>query len=48
MALDLTSFDFALKEYYTDEKVEDLVYRDNPFLAMVPKREDFYGKKLPV
>lgn len=48
MALDLTSFDFALKEYYTDEMVEDLVYKDNPFLAMVPKREDFFGDLLPV
>lgn len=46
--LDLTSFDFALKEYYTDEKVEDLVYQDNPWLAIVPKREDFYGDVLPI
>lgn len=46
--LDLVAFDFALKEYYTDEKVEDLVYQDNPWLALCPKREDFYGDVLPV
>ncbi len=46
--LDLTSFDFALKEFYTDEVVLDLVYRDNPWLAICPKREDFYGDLLPV
>ena len=48
MALDLTSFDFALKEYYTDDKVMDLVYKDNPLLALCPKREDFYGDLLPI
>lgn len=41
--LDLTSFDAALKEYYTDDAVEDMVYKDNPLFALIPKAEDFYG-----
>lgn len=48
MTLNLTSFDAALKEYYTDQAVEDMVYRKNPFFALIPKREDFYGRNLPV
>jgi hypothetical protein len=37
MAMDLTAFDAALKEYYTSDRVEDMVYKDNPLLAMLPK-----------
>lgn len=48
MGLDLTSFDAALKEYYTDQTVQDMVYKDNPFFALVPKSENFYGRNLPV
>lgn len=44
----ITSFDAMLKEYYTDDRVENLVYEDNPFLALVPKDETFPGRKLPV
>lgn len=44
MALDSTTFAFALKSIYTPEAVENLVYRDNPWLAMIPKDETFYGK----
>jgi hypothetical protein len=31
----------ALKELYTDDKdyLKDLVYKENPFLALVPKNE---------
>lgn len=46
--LDLTSFDPALKEHYTAERVEDMVYRQNPFLAVAPKMENFGGKSLPI
>lgn len=48
--LDMTSFDAALKEYYTDDAVEDMVYADNPFFALVPKDEEMYGeyKVVPV
>lgn len=48
MGLDLTSFDAALKDYYTDGVVQNMVYKDNPFLALVPKSENFYGRRLPV
>lgn len=31
----------ALKELYTDDKdyMKDLVYKENPFMALVPKNE---------
>lgn len=48
MALDMTSFAPALKAYYTKDKVENMVYKNNPFLALVPKMEKFYGKNLPI
>jgi hypothetical protein len=47
-ALDLTSFEAALKVHYTDLRVKNLVYRNNPFLAAVPKYEFFGGKNLPI
>jgi hypothetical protein len=43
-ALDLQSFDAILKAHYTDKRVEDMVYQDNPFLAMVPKNPNGGGK----
>lgn len=48
MALDLTSFDSALKQHYTNDMVENMVYKDNPLLAMLPKMENFGGKNLPI
>lgn len=43
----------ALKELYADSKeyMKDLVYKENPFLALVPKNESpdgFAGKYIPV
>jgi hypothetical protein len=43
----------ALKELYTNDKdyMKDLVYKENPFLALVPKNESpdgFAGKYIPV
>ena len=42
----------ALKELYTgDDYMKDLVYKKNPFLALVPKNEapgGFAGKYIPV
>jgi len=43
----------ALKELYTDNQdyMKDLVYKENPFLALVPKNESpdgFAGKYIPV
>jgi len=50
MALNMTTFAAALKQHYTDEKIENMVYKDNPLLAMISKYEDFGGEnlKLPV
>lgn len=42
--LDLVSMNAALKELYSGQVVENLVYSDNPFLAMVSKGSDFGGK----
>jgi hypothetical protein len=42
----------ALKELYSgDDYMKDLVYKKNPFLALVPKDESasgFAGKYIPV
>lgn len=50
MSLDLTSFAAALKQHYTSDRVENMVYRDNPLLALIPKYEQFGGEnlKLPI
>lgn len=47
-SLDLTSFDAALKQHYTDDRVMNMVYMDNPLLAMIPKMERFGGRNLPI
>jgi len=47
-ALNLTSFEAALKVHYTDLRVKNLVYRNNPWLAAIPKMEAFGGKMLPL
>lgn len=36
-----------LKELYDDQKVQWLTYKDNPFLAMIKKIEEFPGKYYP-
>lgn len=48
MSLDLTTFDAALKQHYTDEMVQNLVYKDNPLFALMPKYEAFGGRNLPI
>jgi hypothetical protein len=50
MALDMTSFDAALKEHYNDQRVINMVYKNNPLLALIPKFEDFGGRnyRLPL
>ena len=46
----MTTFAAALKQHYTGEKIENMVYKDNPFLAMISKYEEFGGEnlKLPI
>lgn len=46
--LDSTAMNAALKELYTGQVVENLVYQDNPFFAMVRKTTDFGGKNKPI
>lgn len=46
--LDLSAMNAALKELYDGQVVENLVYADNPFLALLPKKTDFGGKYKPV
>lgn len=48
MSLDMSSFDAALKQHYTNDVVQMMVYKDNPFLALVAKYEDFGGRNLPI
>lgn len=45
---DMTTFEPALKQYYVDLRVKNMVYRNQPFLAMLPKMESFGGKNLPI
>lgn len=47
-SLDLTSFDASLKYLYTEDIVEDLVYKNNPFFAMVKKNSNVGGKSYVV
>ncbi len=46
--LDLSAMNAALKELYDGQVVENLVYADNPFLAMLKKNTDFGGKYKPI
>ena len=48
--LDATTFAGALKTLYPDWALENMVFKNNPFLALVNKDENFKGdqKKIPV
>lgn len=46
--LDLTAYEPMLKEYYTDDMIFNLVYKNNPFLALVNKFYNFQGENLPI
>jgi len=37
-----------LKEFYDDQKVQWLIFKDNPLFAMVHKEEKFEGKYFPL
>lgn len=43
----LDNYEPLLKELYDDDHIENEVYKDNPFLALVPKIEDAEGKYIP-
>ena len=44
----MTSFDAALKQHYTSDRIENMVYSDNPLLALLAKMENFGGRNLPI
>ena len=46
--LDLANVTEALKEHYKDLTVKNMVYKDNPFLALVSKYEQFGGENMPI
>lgn len=48
MSLNMSTFDAALKQHYTHDRIENMVYKDNPFFAMVSKMKNFDGRNLPV
>jgi len=43
-SFNLTNFDAAMKHMYPYKKVENMVYQNNPLLAMIPKNTKFPGK----
>ena len=45
---DMTAANAALKELYDEQKIQSLVYKNNPFMAMVPKFTEFGGKYMPL
>lgn len=45
---DIPAATAILKELYAGQTVPNLTYKDNPFLAMVPKFTDFVGKNYPM
>ena len=46
--LNMTAANAVLKELYTDQVLQNEVYRNNPWLAMIPKNTDFGGKYKPI
>jgi hypothetical protein len=46
--MDLAAANAALKEFYDDQKVQNLVYEENPGLALLPKNTKATGKYIPV
>ncbi len=47
MTTNLTNYNFALKEHYTDARVREMIYKNNPLHALLPKMENFGGKNMP-
>lgn len=45
--LDMTAAQTVLKELYDGQTVQNLIYRRNPFFALVKKSTDFVGKVYP-
>ena len=43
-SFNLSNFDSAMKHMYPYKKVENLIYKNNPLLAMIPKETKFPGR----
>lgn len=41
---DMTSYDYAFKNLYKDDEIFDACVKEDPFLGMIPKNEDFTGR----
>lgn len=46
--LDMTTFAAALKVHYTRDRINNMVYKDAPLMALMPKMTKFGGKNLPI
>lgn len=44
MTVSVASLQYGLKTLWPQSRIQDEVYPDHPFLALIPKREDFYGE----
>lgn len=42
------SYAALLKSWYTDERVRNLTYQNNPLFALMEHYEEFYGNSLPI
>lgn len=47
-ALGMQEISGILKQIYDGQKLAILYYKNNPGLAMIPKKEDFYGETFPL
>ncbi len=47
-ALDTSSASAVLKTYYSNQRVQQLMYKDAPLYAMLEKVKDFYGSNYPL
>lgn len=48
MAVDLTAYDAMMKEYFIQQRVDNICNKDQPLLGWMPKAESFYGRNLPI
>ena len=48
MALSASTVTEALKEHYKPQRIKEMVYKNNPLLAMIPKYTKFGGENMPI
>lgn len=47
-SFNLTNFDAAMKQFYPQKKVQNMVYKNNPWLSMIPKATRFPGRNAQI